>query len=123
MIAVINKTIEVPNVYDQSIDYEDLSDAGRTALGTYRKDTIGVKRTWNLRASKLTYSQYKAIVDYLLSISQGETWFWLDEFGGTADTNSIKVIIEMDQDTREQFGLNGQWHSSGRSIGLRVIEK
>lgn len=123
MIAVINKEIEVVNLVELNSPRDRLSDAGRTALGTYRKDSITVKKNWDLYCSKITFEKYKEIDDYLLSINEGETYFWLDEFGGNPETDSIKAYIEVDDDQRVTFGSGGQWHSKGRDLRLKVIQK
>ena len=122
MLAVIAKNIEVPNVVSQTIEIEELSDAARTALGTYREDTNGIKRIWNLESRNLTKPQYNDIVSYLLGNLQGETDFWLDEFGGHYETDSIKAFIKIANDDRTPFGRQG-WHDDGHSISLKIIEK
>ena len=122
MIMVINQNIEVPNVVDQSMKPDEMSDASRTALGKYREDTVTVKRIWSLAANYLTKSQYNAVVGYILGNLQGETDFWLDEFGGSATTDSIRAFVKLTDDNRVYFGYN-VWHNDGHSISLKVIEK
>jgi hypothetical protein len=121
-LAYINKTIELPNVKTQNIEYIDLSDGAYTAGGNYHKDNLAIKRVWELEAIHLTSSQYEAIENHLFGNNFGETFFWLDEFGGNATNDSIDVIIEITKDEREPFGRAGTWHDDGRNITLEIIE-
>lgn len=121
-VAYINKTIELPNVQTQNIDYVDLSDREYTAGGNYRKDGLAIKRVWTLDANHLTPSQYDAVEAHLVGNSFGETFFWLDEFGGSPSTDSIDAFIVITKDEREPFGKDSTWHDKGRDISLEVIE-
>jgi len=121
-LAYINKTIELPNVKTQNIEYIDLSDGSYTAGGNYRKDSLAVMRIWELECTHLTSSQYEAVENHLYGNNFGETDFWLDEFGGTSSADSITAFIFIQKDEREPFGKDGAWHDGGRNITLEVIE-
>ena len=121
-LAYINKTIELPNVKTQNIEYIDLSDGSYTAGGNYRKDSLDVKRVWEFEAINLTSSQHSAIITHLLNNNFGMTYFWLDEFGGSASSDSIDAFIYISKDERIQFGKNGNWHDDGKNMSFEVIE-
>lgn len=122
-VAYLNKTIEIPNVRAQKLDHEIVADSARTAGGKLRRDIVAAKRKWQLECVRLTNAQYRAIIDHLNEIMFGATLFWLDELGGTADTHSIAVYVDITNDERVQFGRNGVWHNNGRNLTLVVTEQ
>jgi len=121
-VAVINETIDVPNVYQQDISRIIIGDNTRTALGKLRIDQITYKREWTISARHLTYNEYFDVINHLNNINYTATDFWLDEFGGTPGNNSTQAKIELIDDERVQFSRNGTWHSDGRNITLEVLE-
>jgi len=124
MIAYLNNgNVAVPNVSVQNIEHEVIGDFARTALGKERGDTITSKRIWLIEADYLTYSEYASIYNYLASINFGTSaTFWLDEFGGTASTDSIGCRVNINGDERVQFWRNGTFYDDGRNLTLEVIE-
>jgi len=119
MLAYINETIPVPNASLIDVTYESIGDGDYTALGTYRRDSITVKRIWMLEATHLTKTEYDAIVSHLLTTKFGTTEFWLDEFGGSASSGSIDAFVSITSDERTPF----QQSTQGHSIELEVREK
>jgi len=112
--AIINKTIEIPNVGVQETEYQIIGQSKRTAGGKLRRDVAATKRVWRLTARYLSTSQYNDIIDYLQGIMYATTWFWLDEFGGNANDNSIEAIIDIGADSRHPV--------AGHTIELVVNE-
>jgi hypothetical protein len=125
--AYLNQTIEIPNVVSQKITREIMGKKTPTAGGKLRMDignaTTPVKRTWALECRAISAAKYQEIITYLDSIFWCETDFYLDEFGGTPVTNSIKAFIEMNDDSRAPFQGTGGWDSQGRNLQLTVIEQ
>ena len=122
-VVVINGNIEVPNVYEQDIDTEIIGESERTALGILRSDVITAKDDWIFEARYLTYDEYAAIKNYLVTKLYTAVDFWYDEFGGTPEEDSIRAKIEIIGDERVQFRRDGTFHSDGRNLTLEVIEK
>ncbi len=121
-IVVINKTISVPNVSNVLIDHETIGEGNRTALGAYRTDKVDRKRLWRITARLLTKTEYDAINDHLQNNLGGQTYFWIDDFGGDATNDSIEAVVEMTRDERIQFRSGGTFYNDGRNIQLEVIE-
>jgi hypothetical protein len=125
--AYLNQTIEIPNIVFQKITREILGKKTPTAGGKLRMDignnTIPVKRTWVLECRAVSAEKYNEIVGYLNGIFWCETDFYLDEFGGTPATKSIKAFIEMNDDSRAPFQGESGWDSQGRNLQLTVIEQ
>ena len=119
MLAYINQTIPVPNASLIDVQYEHIGDGDYTALGTYRQDSITVKRIWLLEATHLTKTEYDAIVDHLLNNKFGTTDFWLDEFSGSSSGNSVDAFVSISSDERTPF----QQSTQGHTIELEVREK
>lgn len=121
-IVYIGKTIPVPNVSDVSDPDEILGDFERTAGGAMRGDVIGYKRTWTLEARFNTKAEFDAVRNHLRGVLYTATDFWIDDLGGTPETNSIKAFITL-KPKRREFGRGGQWHTSGRDYTMRVTEQ
>ena len=119
-----NGNIPVPNIEVQNIEHEVIGDFARTALGTERSDMITSKRIWTIEANYLTYSQYADIYNYLSGINfSTSATFWIDEFGGSASTDSINCRVNIVDDERVQFRRDGTFHDNGRNISLEIIER
>ena len=124
-ICYINLTIEIPNVNAQTMTPEIAGDAARTAGNILRFDASSnaVKRSWVLKANYLTATQFSAIYNYLKSINFGFTYFWIDELGGAAATDSIMAKVTLTSSERVQFQAPTVWESQGKNISLTVIEQ
>ena len=122
-IVVINKTIEVPNIFEQDGNLDIVGDSARTALGTLRTDVVTVKDEWVFEARYLTKDEYDNIKNYLVTKLYTAVDFWYDEFGGTPANDSIQAKIEIIGDERVQFRRNGTFYDDGRNLTLEVIEK
>ena len=122
-IAYINKTIPLPKIASQVVERQKIADGGETADGTYREDVVAVKKTWRLDTTLTPYTEYKAIIDYLDSILWGESWFWIDEFGGSPETHSIRAFFDPGNDTRSPHGNASGWDNKGRQFGIVVRSK
>jgi hypothetical protein len=123
-ICYINQTIEI-SVNSLSMKPETSGDMARTAGNTLRFDVSSnaVKRTWNITSKNLTSAQFAAIYNYLASINFGITYFWLDDFGGAAATDSIQAKIDITGIERVQFGTATGWENNGKNITLNIIEQ
>ena len=123
-IVYINKDIPVNNVSRVSDPDEILGDFERTAGGTMRADIVGngYKRSWELEAIFNTKEEFDAVRNHLRSVFYLDTFFWIDDLGGTAETHSISAFITMEP-RRVPFGKDGAWHTSGRSYAMKVREK
>jgi hypothetical protein len=120
--AYINKNILLPRVTAQRLDHNIFSDEGYTIGTNYRRDTLGArKRIWRLTLSYNTSTQYAAILSHLDSIDWASTFFWLDEFGGTAAANSIAAFFTIENDDRTQF-QSASWENKGRNLVFIVRE-
>jgi len=120
-LAYINENIELVNVQAVSIAYEIIGETAYTALGKLRADRITSKKVWTLESVLLTNQEYTAILNHLESINFGVTLFWLDEFGGVPELDSIDTIITIDSDERIMFFRDG-FHNDGRNLSLLVRE-
>lgn len=120
--AYLNKALEIPNVSAQRIDWELVGERSRTAGGNMRQDLVAVKRTWKLTSIFVTPTYYTTIIN-TLNILNWRGWFWLDEFGGTASTDSIMAFYSIDEDERVQFRRGKQWINNGRRLVLTVTER
>jgi len=121
-IAFINSSIPLYNAVSQKIDYKDLSDGAYTTGVNYQKDEIGVKRVWHIQMKYLRSSQYNDIESHLRNNLFGKTDFWLDEFGGTPETDSVDAFVDVRNDERVQFGTSVGWESAGRNLTLEIVE-
>jgi hypothetical protein len=122
MNAYINKTIPVRV---RSLDGPNpilLADKAETPSGATRIDVANVKHTWTADCYKHSYEEFVAIYNHLEGLMYTETLFWCEDYGGTADTNSKYVLIELSGVKVEQFGNSSGWHSKGRSFTLTITE-
>jgi hypothetical protein len=122
-MVYIGKVIPLPGVTGQTIEWRKIADGGETADGTYREDIVAIKKSWRLDVAQMSHADYKAVVDYLDSIMWGEDWFWLDEFGGTPETHSIRAFFSPERDTRSPHVVDGGWDNKGRAFGILVRQK
>ena len=120
-IAYINQTIEIPHVTEQDSPPEYIGQGSRTATGRFRYDAIAMKKSYTLKATYLTPSEFNAIESYLFSIKGGITDFWIDEFGGDSSTHSVRAQIILKDVERVQFSRDGVWYNNGKTIELEVI--
>lgn len=120
-LAYINEDIELVNIQAQSIAHEIIGETAFTALGKLRADRITSKKSWTLESVYLTNAEYKEILDYLESINFGVTSFWLDEFGGEPENDSIDAIVTIESDERVMFFRDG-FNNDGRNLSLLVRE-
>lgn len=121
-VAIINETIEIPNVQVQTLEHEVIGETAYTALGKLRADRITAKLSWELEAVYLTNDEYLDIYNHLDSINFGVTDFWLDEFAGDATTDSIDAVITITGDERVEFFRDGIFHCDGRNLNLFIRE-
>ena len=119
-ICYINQTIEIP-VNSLSIKLEISGDMARTAGNILRFDVSSnaIKRSWSITSKYLTNTDFNTIYNYLASINFGFTHFWLDDFGGTAITNSIQAKIDISNIERVYFSGN----SNGKNITISITEQ
>ena len=82
---------------------------------------ITVKNNFKIEASYLTPDEFSLIENHLLSVNGAITDFWIDEYGGDSNTDSVKAHVMITDINREQFGRNGVWYNNGKSIELEVI--
>lgn len=125
-IAYLSNSIPIPKIAVQQIRRKLRADDYETCGGALRRTMLGMKpvrRSWELKCSKLTQAQYKAIMNHLDSIDWTATTFWLDEFGGDPTTDSIQVLISPGQDERISFGGPAGWEKSGRNLSLVITER
>lgn len=123
-VAYINKSIALPSVTAQRISREMVGERSSTALGKLRQDVVKVRRVWRIECRFLTQTQYSTIVNHLQTNLFAATDFWLDEFGGTASSNSIAAYVDIEEDERVQFSApGGAWEHQGRHLTLVVRER
>jgi hypothetical protein len=125
-IAYLSNSIPIPKIAVQQIRRKLRADDYETCGGALRRTMLGMKpvrRSWELKCSKLTQAQYKAIMNHLDSIDWTATTFWLDEFGGTPESYSIQVLVSPGQDERISFGGSQGWEKSGRNLSLIITER
>lgn len=121
-VVTINKSIDIPNVSQVSGTPISIGSKRRTPLGNLIVQKAARKREWTFRANKITKDEFDAFNDHLDSILGGKTYFWIDEFGGNAENDSILALIELKPWDRVQFGRDGAWHKDGRNIEFTVEE-
>ncbi len=124
-ICYINQTIEIPNIKSIDFNPEIAGDMARTAGNKLRYDvsTNATKEGRSFQAIYLTLTQFDSIYNYLKSINFGFTYFWVDEYGGTAAANSIIAKINNFKAQRVQFGTPLGWENNGKNISFDVIEQ
>lgn len=119
-IVVVNKTITIPNVSQQSDDSINIGSKKRTPLGNLVIQKVDRKWKRNFSANKITKTEFDNLENHLQDILGGKTYFWLDEFGGNANDDSVEAVIEITNSERVSFGRNGNWHNDGRNIEFEV---
>lgn len=119
-VAYIGETIPIPHAHALSPEHNRIGSGSRTALGKYRYDAIGIEESYKLEARNLSFSEYEDIKDHIYD-NLGITTFWLDEFGGDPETDSIEAHVYITKDERIQFSRDGSWENKGREIELEII--
>ena len=116
--------LEIPNISAVEIDWNETADEDETIGGIMRKDSIAVKRIWQVECIYLTLSQAKTLTDYWKANLFAVGEFWLHEFGAEENTvlamisaNSVQEIITPFRDKE-----SGVWHKDGRSLFFTVKE-
>lgn len=85
--------IDVPLVYSQEMEYDLVSNEGRTATGEMLLDIDAVKRTWVLQTRPMLKADRDALIGYLESVFYGPVDFWLEEFG----MDTVKAFITISE--------------------------
>ena len=116
--------LEIPNVSALDITRQGQSDKKRTIGGKLQKDSVTVKRIWQLQCIYLTKDQAKTLIDYWDDNLYSEGDFWLHEFGSTESTVKAMVDENTVQEAITPFTdpNTGIRHKDGRSLSFVVEE-
>jgi hypothetical protein len=112
--------IEIPKIYDITVDYVSLSDKSRTAGGKLRKDTLGLpKRVWTLQCRPVPKHEVEPLLNHLRSTFFAEGAFLLHGWSEPviaqiSEEIQLKIVTVADE--------QGNWHKDGIQMTLTVEE-
>jgi hypothetical protein len=114
---------EIPKVYEVNETRLYVGETVRTAGGNLRRDTITVKRRWEIKCRPVPKSQLEPLLNHLENTLCAEDEFWLYEFG--PETNTVLAMVDPESIELNTVGVvdeNGVWHKDGKQLSLAIEE-
>ena len=107
----------VKKVTDLDTEYEIFAEKERSAGGQMRMTALTHKRRWVVDTAPMIPNDAIEIIDALRSINFTQCEMKLD-----IHSDFIDVYVEIVNDERVQFGLNGEWYNNGRELRFEIEE-
>lgn len=115
--------IEIPAVYDVQMKTVYSGDSARTAGGKLRRDSVAVKRRWEIKCRPVPKEKIDPLLNYLESTLYAEGAFWLYEFG--SESNTVRAMVDPESISVKVVGIpdeHGNWHKDGKELSLAIEE-
>ena len=113
----------IPFIFELDDRFDFIGDRDRTAGGLMRQDVITIKREWRISTRRMTRTEAYGLINYVLDNFGAAGDFWLDEFG--AETNNVEAYIPIEdvRAARAMFRKSTTFHTDGKELTMRVIER